>query len=130
MREIRLRHAGLLWRRHWVKSFAVALIPPEVRYVMSTLARAGEEGFVVGGCVRDLLLDRSPFILVTDFYASCAVLGGGTYWIVTTVLATDGIAAALCAAVTVGTRLIAVNRGWELPTAQSLGDLLQGPDGE
>ncbi|QCC49026.1 trimeric intracellular cation channel family protein [Halobellus limi] len=83
-----------------------------------------------GGAFADLLLDRSPFILVTDFYASCAVLGGGTYWVVTTVLATDGVAAALCAAVTVVTRLIAVNRGWKLPTAQSISVLLLGPDDE
>ncbi|WP_049986063.1 trimeric intracellular cation channel family protein [Halobellus rufus] len=77
-----------------------------------------------GGAFADLLLDRSPFILVTDFYASCAVLGGSTYWLVTTVFAHGGIAAALCAAVTVGTRLLAVNRGWELPTAQSFGERL------
>lgn len=83
-----------------------------------------------GGAFADLLLDRSPFILVTDFYASCAVLGGGTYWIVTTVFATEGVAAGLCAAVTVGTRLTAVTRGWELPTAQSLEALLLGFDGK
>lgn len=83
-----------------------------------------------GGAFADLLLDRSPFILVTDFYASCAVLGSCTYWVVTTALTTDGIAAALCAAVTVGTRLAAVNRGWELPTAQSLEELLLRFDGD
>ncbi len=81
-----------------------------------------------GGAFADLLLDRYPFILVTDFYASCAVLGGVTYRIVTSALATDGAAAALCATVTVGTRLTAVNRGWELPTAQAFGELLLGPD--
>ena len=82
-----------------------------------------------GGAFADLLLDRSPFILVTDFYASCAVLGGSAYWTVTSVFGAEGVAAALCAAVTVGTRLVAVNRGWELPTAQSLSDFLAGRDG-
>jgi uncharacterized membrane protein YeiH len=64
----------------------------------------------VGGAFADLLLGRSPFILVTDFYASCAVLGGGTYLIITSASTTDGDAAAHSAAVTVGTRLTAVKR--------------------
>jgi len=39
---------------------------------------------VGGGALADILLDRAPFILFEDFYASCAVLGGSTYWIVGT----------------------------------------------
>lgn len=34
---------------------------------------------VGGGAFADILLDRSPFILLDDFYASCAVLGGIAY---------------------------------------------------
>ncbi len=75
---------------------------------------------VGGGAIADILLDRSPFIMFDDFYASCAVLGGTTYWIVDTVGGADGGAAALCAAVTVGTRLAAVYYHWDLPTAQNL----------
>jgi uncharacterized membrane protein YeiH len=30
---------------------------------------------VVGGAVADILLDRAPFVLFEDFYATCAVLG-------------------------------------------------------
>ncbi len=76
---------------------------------------------VGGGAFADILLDRSPFILFDDFYASCAVLGGSTYWIAVTVGATGSTAAAVCAAVTVGTRMAAVTYGWTLPTAQMLG---------
>ena len=76
---------------------------------------------VGGGAIADVLLDRPPFILFEDFYASCAVLGGATYWVAVTVGASGSTAAAACAAVTVGTRLIAVSRGWNLPTAQRLG---------
>lgn len=76
---------------------------------------------VGGGAFADVLLDRSPFILFEDFYASCAVLGGTTYWGVTAVGGTGSIAAAACAAVTVGTRIAAVSYGWDLPTAQTLG---------
>lgn len=80
---------------------------------------------VGGGAFADILLDRSPFILVTDFYASCAVLGGGTYWIVAVVLGAESVAAALCAIVTVGTRLYAVRSGLHLPTAQSFGAMFE-----
>lgn len=76
---------------------------------------------VGGGASADILLDRSPFILFDDFYASCAVLGGSTYWTVVAVAGVERIAVAVCAVVTVGTRLVAVNYGWTLPTAQMLG---------
>ncbi|MFW5956121.1 MAG: trimeric intracellular cation channel family protein [Halorhabdus sp.] len=74
-----------------------------------------------GGAYADVLLDRSPFILFDDFYASCAVLGGTTYWLLTVLGGSASVTAAGCAAVTVGTRLLAVNFGWKLPTAQVLG---------
>lgn len=80
---------------------------------------------VGGGAVADILLDRPPFILFEDFYASCAVLGGTAYWLVITVGFTGSTAAAACAAVTVGTRLTAVTYGWELPTVHGLGTFRQ-----
>ena len=75
---------------------------------------------VGGGAFADILLDRSPFILLDDFYASCAVLGGSTYWFVVTVGGAGSTASAICAVVTVGIRLAAINYGWGLPTAQIL----------
>ncbi|WP_438267116.1 trimeric intracellular cation channel family protein [Haladaptatus salinisoli] len=76
---------------------------------------------VGGGAVADILLDRSPFILLDDFYASCAVLGGSTYWVVATAGGSDETAAAVCATMVVGTRITALIYGWTLPTAQVLG---------
>ena len=76
---------------------------------------------VGGGAFADILLDRSPFILFEDFYASCAVLGGSAYWIVDTVGTTGSTAAVVCAVVTVVTRLAAVTYDWKLPTVQNLG---------
>ena len=35
-------------------------IPKEVSHVTSTLERAGFEAYLVGGCVRDLLMDKEP----------------------------------------------------------------------
>ncbi len=44
---------------------------------------------------------------------------------VITVGFTGSTAAAVCAAVTIGTRLTAVTYGWELPTVHGLGTLRQ-----
>ena len=75
---------------------------------------------VGGGAFADVLLDRAPFILFDDFYATCAVVGGIAYWAATTAGAAAGTAVLVCAGVTIGTRLVAVARGWTLPTAQRL----------
>ena len=91
---------------------------------------------VGGGAFADILLDRAPFILFDDFYASCAVLGGATYWAVTAsggvgVLGDlGGVAAGACAAVTAGVRLVAVAYGWELPTAEWIARLVDRVIGE
>ncbi len=76
---------------------------------------------VGGGAIADILLDRSPFILFDDFYASCAVVGGTVYWVATSLGAAGSTAAVACAVVTVGTRLAAVTYDWELPSVQKLG---------
>jgi len=73
-----------------------------------------------GGAVADVLLDRAPFILFEDFYATCAVLGGTAYWVAGSVGLAGGTAALSCAAVTVGTRLAAVRYGWSLPTLRNV----------
>ncbi|QIO24982.1 trimeric intracellular cation channel family protein [Haloarcula sp. JP-L23] len=75
---------------------------------------------VGGGAFADILLDRSPFILFDDFYASCAVLGG-TAFFVAEVIGTSGTSAAgTCALVTIITRLAAVSYDWKLPTLQGV----------
>ncbi|RBI62146.1 trimeric intracellular cation channel family protein [halophilic archaeon] len=74
---------------------------------------------VGGGAFADILLDRSPFILFEDFYASCAVLGGSAFWLVGTFGATGSTTAAVCAVVTVVTRLAAVTYNWNLPAVRS-----------
>jgi uncharacterized membrane protein YeiH len=76
---------------------------------------------VGGGAVADVLLDRPPFILFDDFYASCALLGGGAYWSAINAGATGSTAAGICVVVTVGTRLAAVTYDWYLPSVQELG---------
>lgn len=36
------------------------MIPQEVRHVLLTLERAGHEAYIVGGCVRDMLMENKP----------------------------------------------------------------------
>jgi len=76
---------------------------------------------VGGGAFADLLLDRSPFILLEDFYASCAVIGASAYWLVSMLGAAGGTAAAVCGALTLGVRVAAVSFGWSLPTVRAIG---------
>ncbi|MFW5918606.1 MAG: trimeric intracellular cation channel family protein [Halanaeroarchaeum sp.] len=71
---------------------------------------------VGGGAVADILLNRAPFILFEDFYASCAVLGGTAYVLAVSMGVTGTTAAGVSAVVTVVTRLAAVVFDWNLPT--------------
>lgn len=75
---------------------------------------------VGGSVVADLLLDRSPFVLFEDFYASCAVLGGTAHWAALALGVTGGVAAVACVATVLATRLLAVAYGWRLPTPRTL----------
>lgn len=74
---------------------------------------------VGGAAVADILLDRPPFILFEDFYASCAILGGTACW-VATMFGEASTAAVVWALVTVVTWLAAVLFDRELPKVQAL----------
>ena len=82
---------------------------------------SSEERSESDGVLADILLDRAPFVLFDDFYASCAVLGGMAFLLVDLAGATGRAAAVICAVVTVVTRLLAVTRDRELPAVQGLG---------
>lgn len=79
---------------------------------------------VGGGAFADILLDRAPFILFEDFYASCAVLGGIAFLLIASLGAAESTAAGVGAGVTIISRLAAVMYDWNLPSVQNLG-LLQ-----
>ncbi|GAA0681987.1 trimeric intracellular cation channel family protein [Natronoarchaeum mannanilyticum] len=75
---------------------------------------------VGGGAVADILLNRSPFVLFDDFYASCTVLGGIAYCLTSGVGVAGSTAVAACAGVTLLSRLAAVSYDWRVPTVQAL----------
>lgn len=76
---------------------------------------------VGGGAVADILLDRAPFILFEDFYASCAVVGGIGYVLASIGAIPGATAAGLCAGSTIIIRIAAVYYKWELPTVSRVG---------
>lgn len=71
---------------------------------------------VGGGLISDVLLRNVPFVLVEDFYATCAVVGGVVFWTLASVGVGDGVNAGVCAALVFGLRLLAIRYDWELPT--------------
>ncbi|WP_018258639.1 trimeric intracellular cation channel family protein [Halomicrobium katesii] len=99
---------------------AGAIVATEAGVSAFGIVAIGTINAVGGGAFADILLDRPPFILFEDFYASCAVLGGIAYWLAGTVGLAEGTAAGVCAGVVVVTRLAAVTFSWNLPTVQTL----------
>lgn len=98
-----------------------AIVATEAGVAAFGVVAIGTINAVGGGAFADILLNRAPFILFEDFYASCAVLGGIAYWLVSSIGGGESTAALLCAVVVVSTRLAAVTFSWSLPTAQTLG---------
>lgn len=95
-----------------------AIVATEAGLPVFGVVAIGTINAVGGGAFADILLDRSPFILFEDFYATCAVLGASAYWIVGSFGAAGSTTAVVCSIVTVGTRLAAVSYDWNLPTVE------------
>ncbi|RBI59448.1 trimeric intracellular cation channel family protein [halophilic archaeon] len=75
---------------------------------------------VGGGAYADILLDRSPFILLRDFYASCAILGGIVFWTLVTSGFGTNTAAVGCAITVFCSRIGAVCLGVRLPAVSKI----------
>ena len=71
---------------------------------------------VGGGALRDVLAQEVPSILHEDFYATCAIAGGTVFWALWTLRVAPPIPTATCVVVALGLRLVAMRRGWSLPT--------------
>ncbi|WP_336362747.1 trimeric intracellular cation channel family protein [Halalkalicoccus salilacus] len=71
---------------------------------------------VGGGSVCDLLLARVPVVLREDFYATPAVIGGVAFWLGVSIGISTGLATIGCAGLVLALRLLALRRGWRLPT--------------
>ena len=74
---------------------------------------------VGGGLVSDVLLQRVPFVLAEDFYATCAVAGSAALWLVVDLAgAAPALGAAAGAGSTLALRLLAIRFDWRLPTVR------------
>ncbi|WP_152043316.1 trimeric intracellular cation channel family protein [Salinigranum salinum] len=99
---------------------AGAIVATTAGFPVFGIVAIGTINAVGGGAFADILLDRSPFILFEDFYATCAVLGASAYWFVGTFGAAGSVAAVTCSAAAVVTRLAAVSYDWTLPTVNDM----------
>ena len=73
---------------------------------------------VGGGLISDVLLQRVPFVLAEDFYATCAVAGSAAFWVVVAANHGTAVGAAVCAGLTLALRLLAIRYEWRLPTVR------------
>jgi uncharacterized membrane protein YeiH len=69
-----------------------------------------------GGAIRDLLVGRTPGILVEDFYATCALAGATAFWALRTAGAPRPTGVAACVGVSLVLRVLAIRYDWHLPT--------------
>lgn len=75
---------------------------------------------VGGGMIRDVLLQKIPFVLKKRVYAVAAIAGALTYWVLETCGAASTLAYGIGWAVTVALRLMATVFKWNLPRAIDL----------
>jgi len=72
---------------------------------------------VGGGMIRDVLLQRIPFVLNKRVYAVAAIAGAFTYWVIEYVFLNPVLAYAVGWLVTVTLRMLATIYKWNLPRA-------------
>lgn len=70
-----------------------------------------------GGMARDILTTRTPMVLHKDIYALAALAGAALVAFAHDLDLPDGASALIGAALTIGLRLIAMSRNWQLPRA-------------
>lgn len=119
-RRLRLRNLVLIFDAAGLALFAVSGTQKALGYglnpVMAPLL--GMLTGIGGGMLRDLLVSEIPTVLRSDLYA-VAALAGAAVVVVGHVLNVPPTAAATAGAVfCFGIRLVAIWRGWQLPTAR------------
>jgi uncharacterized membrane protein YeiH len=72
-----------------------------------------------GGMMRDILVMEIPTVLRTELYAVTALIGAAVVVLGRMLLVPASAAAIAGAALCFGLRLIAMRRGWQLPTARA-----------
>jgi len=68
-----------------------------------------------GGALADLLRGEIPFVLKEDFYATCALIGAGTFWLLISTDISTQTSAVACAVTILIVRILAIYWEWHLP---------------
>lgn len=68
-----------------------------------------------GGALADLLRGEIPFVLKEDFYATCALIGAGAFWLLISAGISSQNSAVACAVTTLIIRMLAIYWEWHLP---------------
>jgi len=71
---------------------------------------------VGGGSIADILLGRVPVVLREDFYATPALAGGVSFWILSEAGASAGLSTFVCTVSVLALRGLALKYDWKLPT--------------
>ena len=71
---------------------------------------------VVGGVLRDVLLNEIPLVFQKDIYASASLLGGALFFVLNAFEMLAPLSASISVAVVVGIRLAAMHWKWDLPS--------------
>jgi uncharacterized membrane protein YeiH len=77
--------------------------------ILATLTGVG------GGIISDILLGKVPSVLRDDFYASCAIIGAISFYIVLFSGFSLALASFVCSAVVLMVRIVAIMYNWKLP---------------
>jgi uncharacterized membrane protein YeiH len=118
----RISNSVLVFDAAGLALFAVSGVTKALAFHLNPFAAAilGMLTGIGGGMARDILLAQTPVVLRSEIYAVAALAGSATVVIGTTlrlpssaVIATGGI---LC----FGLRLVAIYRGWRLPTSREV----------
>ncbi len=70
---------------------------------------------VGGGVVRDILAGEVPLILHREVYASCSILGGFIFWLISSLDGGRTLASTAGMLTTLLLRVLAIKRQWNLP---------------
>lgn len=100
--------------------FAVSGTLKALTYHLNPVAAAllGMLTGIGGGMLRDVLVAEIPTVLLADLYA-VAALAGAVVVVIGTLLQLPSVPVAIAgAALCFGLRLVAIRRGWHLPTAR------------
>ena len=93
-----------------------ANIHPSMAVAMGTITGC------FGGVIRDVLANREPLIFQKEIYATASLAGGSCYLALSQFHEPSALPAGLCLLVTFFLRIVAVYRGWQLPTYQHKDD--------